>query len=108
MLAQLPELGSLDRRKVAALVGVAPVARDSGRHRGRRLIAEGRTEACTVLCMDAVAIARRKNPFAEFYQRLIGKGKPPKLALVATMRKMLVTLNAMLKAQAYWKDPRQR
>jgi len=108
LLADMPELGRLDRRQIAALLGVAPVARDSGWHWGRRLIAEGRAEARAVLYMAAVAISRRENPFAEFYKRLISKGKPSKLALVATMRKMLVTLNAMLKAGAYWKDPRQK
>jgi transposase len=95
LLAELPELGHLDRRQIAALVGVAPIARDSGRRQGQRVVAEGRAEARCVLYMAAVAISRRENPFAAFYKRLAGKGKPRKLALVATMRKMLVTLNAM-------------
>lgn len=103
LLADMPELGRLDRRQIAALAGVAPIARDSGRHRGRRSVAEGRALTRAVLYMAAVAISRRKNPFADFYKRLTGKGKPGKLALLATMRKMLVTLNAMLRTATSWR-----
>jgi transposase len=104
LLAELPELGRLDRRRVAALAGVAPVARDSGRRQGRRAVAEGRAAVRCVLYVAAVAISRRENPFAAFYRRLVGRGKPRKLALVATMRKMLVTLNAMAGTGTAWKE----
>jgi transposase len=97
LLAELPELGRLDRRQIAALAGVAPVARDSGLRQRTRVVAEGRSIVRKVLSMAALATARRDNRFAGFYQRLVAKGKPKKLALVATMRKMLVTLNAMMR-----------
>jgi transposase len=102
LLAELPELGRLDRRQIAALAGVAPVAKDSGRR--QRVAAEGRARVRRVLHTAAVAISRRANRFAEFYKRLVGKGKPKKLALVATVRKMLVTLNAMARTGTAWKE----
>jgi transposase len=104
LLAELPELGRLDRRQIAALAGVAPVAKDSGRRQRQRVVAEGRARVRRVLYMAAVAVSRRENRFAEFYKRLVGKGKPKKLALVATMRKMLVTLNAMARTGTAWKE----
>lgn len=104
LLAQLPELGRLDRRKIAALVGVAPIAKDSGLKRGQRVVAEGRNTVRRVLYMAAVATIQRRSRFADFYKRLIAKGKPKKLAIVAAMRKMLVTLNAMARANLPWQD----
>jgi transposase len=83
---------------------VAPVAKDSGRRQGQRVVAEGRARVRRVLYMAAVAVSRRENRFAGFHKRLVGKGKPKKLALVATMRKMLVTLNAMTRTGAAWKE----
>ena len=105
LLAQLPELGSLTRRQVAALVGVAPFNRDSGKMRGRRTIWAGRAALRACLYMAAVAAARGSNPvIASFYRRLRLAGKPAKLALTACMRKLVVTLNAMLRTNTGWKQ----
>jgi len=102
LLAELPELGHLDRRAIAALVGVAPFNRDSGQWRGRRMIWGGRASVRAALYMAAL-VATRYNPVMRlFYQRLRAGGKPPKVALVAVMRKLLTTVNAMLKHQTAW------
>ena len=107
LLAEMPELGSLDRRKVAALAGLAPTARDSGLREHRRVIKGGRGQVRRALYMAAVASLKTdKSPLKARYAQLTAKGKPPKLALAALMRKMLVTLNAMLKAKITWQDPR--
>jgi transposase len=104
LLAELPELGSLTRRQAAALVGVAPFSRDSGRMRGKRAIWGGRARLRACLYMAAVAAARGSNPaIAGFYKRLRLAGKPAKLALTACMRKLVVTLNAMLRTDTAWK-----
>jgi transposase len=105
LLAELPELGRLDRRAVAALVGVAPFNRDSGRWRGRRMIWGGRASIRAALYMAALVAARRNPPLALFYQRLRHQGKPAKVALVAVMRKLLTILNAIVKHQVPWTDP---
>jgi transposase len=103
LLAHLPELGSLTRRQVAALVGVAPFSRDSGKMRGKRTIWAGRAALRACLYMAAVAAARGSNPvIAGFYRRLRQAGKPAKLALTACMRKLAVTLNAMLRTGTAW------
>jgi transposase len=105
LLAELPELGSLTRRQAAALVGVAPFSRDSGRMRGKRAIWGGRARLRACLYMAAVAAARGSNPaIAGFYRRLRLAGKPAKLALTACMRKLVVTLNAMFRANTAWKQ----
>jgi transposase len=103
-IGRAPELGALDRRQIASLVGVAPIARDSGLRRGHRVVAEGRSAVRRVLYMAALSASRSGSRFAAFYRRLVAKGKPPKLALVATMRKMLVTLNAITRAQQPWSE----
>ena len=102
MLAELPELGVLNRKQIAALVGVAPFNRDSGRLRGHRTIWGGRAPVRTALYM-ATLVATRWNPvIRSFYQRLRAAGKAPKVALVAAMRKLLTMLNAMLHAGTPW------
>lgn len=102
LLAELPELGKLDRKKIAALVGVAPFNRDSGYMQGKRAIWGGRASVRTVLYM-AIHSARRFNPvIKEFYDRLIQAGKLPKVALTACMRKMLTILNAMVASGKSW------
>ena len=104
LLAQLPELGTLDRRAIAALVGVAPFNRDSGRLRGRRTIWGGRARVRAVLYMGALSASRFNPLIRACYQRLLAAGKPKKVALTACMRKLLVILNAMLKHHTPWRD----
>jgi transposase len=102
LLAALPELGRLDRKAIAALVGVAPLNRDSGLFRGKRMIHGGRAPVRTALYMGAL-VATRYNPVIKaFYQRLLAAGKPKKVALTACMRKLLIILNAMVRQQAPW------
>ncbi len=102
LLAHLPELGSLSRKEIAALVGVAPLNRDSGTLRGRRTVWGGRPQVRAVLYMGAL-VATRRNPIIQaFYQRLLAAGKPKKVALTACMRKLLTILNAMLRYQSPW------
>lgn len=105
LLAELPELGHLDRRAIAALVGVAPFNRDSGRWRGRRMIVGGRASVRAVLYMAALAATRHNITLRAYYQRMRLAGKPAKVALVAVMRKLLTVINAMLKHQVPWQQP---
>jgi transposase len=102
LIAELPELGHLNRRAIAALVGVAPLNRDSGSLRGRRFITGGRAVCRTNLYMAALVASRHNAPLRAFYQRLIAAGKAKKLALVAVMRKLLTILNAILKSRTAW------
>jgi len=104
LLAELPELGALDRRAIAALVGVAPFNRDSGHWRGRRAIWGGRAPVRAALYMAALVATRHNPALRAFYQRLRTAGKPAKVALVAVMRKLLTIVNAMLKNQTTWHD----
>ena len=104
LLAYLPELGTLDRRKIAALVGVAPFNRDSGTLRGKRTVWGGRARIRAVLYMGALVASRHNPVIRDFYQRLLAAGKPKKLALIACMRKLLVILNSMLKHGLPWRD----
>lgn len=105
LLAELPELGSLTRRQAAALVGVAPSGRDSGGTRGRRAVWGGRAALRACLYTAAVAAARGSNPaIAGFHERLRLAGKPAKLALTACMRKLVVTLDAMLRTDTAWQQ----
>lgn len=102
LLVDLPELGRLDRQQVAALVGVAPFNRDSGKFHGRRRISGGRSAIRSVLYMAALT-ARRSNPLIRaFAQRLEAAGKPIKVVLTACMRKLLVILNSMVKNNLPW------
>ena len=102
LLGLLPELGQLNRHAIAALVGVAPLARDSGTLRGRRTCWGGRPAVRTVLYMAALVAARHNPVLRTFYQRLRAAGKPAKLALTAVARKLLVLLNAILRDQRPW------
>ena len=102
LIAELPELGRLDRRKIAALVGVAPINRDSGSMRGRRSIAGGRPAVRTALFMAAL-VASKKNPvIAPYYAKLRAAGKTGKQALTACIRKLVVILNAILRDRKPW------
>ena len=102
LVAALPELGTLTRQQIAALVGVAPLNRDSGTLRGRRTVWGGRAQVRTVLYMSTLVAVRHNPVLAAFYQRLRAAGKAPKLALTACMRKLLTILNAMLKHRTRW------
>jgi transposase len=102
LLGELPELGQLDRRQIAALVGLAPLARDSGTQRGRRHCWGGRPTIRRVLYMAAVVASRWNPVLRPFYQRLRAAGKPAKVALIAVARKLLTILNAMLRNERPW------
>jgi transposase len=102
LTAYLPELGQLDRKKIAALVGVAPLNRDSGQQQGTRSIWGGRREVRTALYMCTLASIRCNPVIRDFYNQLRARGKKPKVALVACMRKILVTLNAMVRDGTEW------
>jgi transposase len=102
LLGGLPELGTLSRGAIAALVGVAPWNRDSGRHRGARHCWGGRADVRAVLYMATLAAVRCNPVLRAFYQRLLAAGKLKKVALVACMRKLLTILNAMVKTQTPW------
>jgi len=104
LIAELPELGRLNRREIAALVGVAPIANDSGSSRGRRRVRGGRFEIRRVLYMATLTAARRNPLIRSFYQRLVAAGKLPKVALVACMRKLLTVLNAMVRTNKPWNN----
>ena len=102
LIAQLPELGRLNRREIAALVGVAPMSNDSGNRRGRRRVQGGRFEIRRVLYMATLTAARYNPVIRAFYERLKAAGKLPKVALVACMRKLLTMLNAMVRTGKPW------
>ena len=108
LLAYLPELGTLNRRQIAALVGVAPFNRDSGTLRGKRTVWGGRARVRTALYMGAMVASRFNPVIRDFYQRLLSAGKPKKLALTACMRKLLIILNSMLKYGSSWNHPATR
>lgn len=105
LIAFVPELGALSRRQIASLVGVAPFNRDSGTMKGRRTIWGGRANARAVLYMGALVAARRNPILSAFYDQLIARGKRPKVALVACMRKLLTILNAMMRNGTPWEEP---
>ncbi|MBM4022211.1 MAG: transposase [Planctomycetes bacterium] len=102
LMAELPELGRLNRQQMAALVGVAPFNRDSGQFRGRRTIWGGRATVPTGLSMAALSATKHNPVIRVFAARLPAKGKPPKVVFTACMRKLLVILNAMLRSDAMW------
>lgn len=102
MLAKCPELGTLNRREIAKLVGVAPLADDSGKHRGKRFIWGGRADVRTVLYMAALSAMNCNGVIKAFAERLKKAGKPAKVVIVACMRKLLTIMNVMLKNNAPW------
>ena len=104
ILAYLPELGTLNRKRIAALVGVAPFNRDSGTLRGKRAVWGGRSRIRAALYMAALVASRHNPVISAFYQRLLAAGKAKKVALTACMRKLLVILNAMLKHHSSWQS----
>jgi len=102
MLAKCPELGALSRREIAAMVGVAPLANDSGQYRGKRVVWGGRADVRAVLYMATVSAIRCNDTIKAFAERLKKTGKPSKVVIVACMRKLLTIMNAMLKNNASW------
>ena len=102
LLAYLPELGTLNRKQIAALVGVAPFNRDSGPRRGKRSVWGGRIRVRATLYMAALSASRYNPVLRVFYQRLLAAGKPKKVALTACMRKLLTILNAMIRSGQHW------
>jgi transposase len=105
LLTNLPELGTLNRKQVAALAGVAPMNRDSGKFRGKRTIFGGRADIRAVLYMSALVASKHNPVIKEFYQRLVKAGKSKKLALIACARKLLTILNVMVRNGTKWQDP---
>lgn len=105
LLGDLPELGTLDRKQIAALVGVAPMNQDSGRKSGRRRIKGGRAPIRAALYMAALSASRFNPVIRTFYLRLLENGKEKKVALTACMRKLLTMLNAMMRDQKHWNPP---
>jgi transposase len=103
LLAMLPELGTLNRQEIAALVGVAPVNKDSGRKQGKRRIYGGRATVRSALYMAALSASKHNPKIKKFYEHLLKQGKEKKVALVACMRKLLVIVNAMLRAKQAWR-----
>jgi len=104
LLIELPELGQVTHKQIAALVGVAPLNRDSGRRRGKRSCWGGRAKVRQVLYMAALSASRHNPTIQPFYARLIAAGKPEKVALTACMRKLLIILNAMMRDMQPWQS----
>ena len=102
--ADVPELGHLHRKQIAAMVGVAPLARDSGTLRGKRIVWGGRAPVRAVLYMGTLVATRRNPVIRAFYGRLVTAGKPKKVALIACMRKLLTILNAMMRTSTTWQQ----
>jgi transposase len=105
LLAELPELGELDRKQIAALVGVAPMNQDSGRRRGYRKTKGGRPDVRRTLYMATLTGIRYNPVIKANYERLVGRGKEKKVAITACMRKFLVILNAMMRDQKPFQSP---
>lgn len=104
LISCVPELGQLNNKKIACLIGVAPLNRDSGRYKGRRTIWGGRAQVRAVLYMSALSAIQYNPVIRQFYQRLRDAGKCFKVAIVACMRKLLIILNAMVRNQTKWRD----
>lgn len=103
LIAAVPEMGKVSKKQIAALIGVAPINRDSGTMRGQRTTWGGRSHVRAILYMAALAAIRSNPPIRAFYKRLIASGKKKMVALVACMRKLLVMLNAILKHRTPWR-----
>ena len=107
LIAEVPELGRLNRKQIAALVGVAPLNCDSGSLRGRRIIWGGRARVRAALWMGTLVAVQRNPVIRAFYDRLLAAGKPKKVALTACMHKLLLILNALLRQRVRWQAPAQ-
>jgi len=107
LLAGLPELGTIDRKKIGTLMGLAPLNCDSGKHRGKRHIAAGRATVRSVLYMGTLTAIRVNPVIKAFYDRLLAANKPKKVAIIACMHKLITILNAMLKSNSPWRTVEQ-
>lgn len=105
LISNLPELGLMTNKQAAALVGVAPMTKESGRYKGQSKIQGGRHQVRTVLFMAMMSAMQSNSVFKDFYERLLAKGKPKKVAIIACVRKMIVVLNAMVRDGVMWKKP---
>ena len=106
LISNLPELGNISSKQAAALVGVAPMNRESGRYKGKRKIQGGRHQVRTVLFMAMMSAIQSNPVFKETYHRLVNSGKPKKVAIIACVRKMIVILNSMLRDGCMWQAPK--
>ena len=104
LLSELPELGKLNRKEIAALIGVAPMNRESGSYIGKRKICGGRHRIRTVMFMVMLSSIQCNSVFKQQYEHLKASGKPPRVALIACMRKMIVILNTMIKNEELWRE----
>lgn len=104
LISEMPELGTLSRRQAAALVGIAPMNRDSGSKSGKRYIRGGRHKVRTVLYVSMMSAIQHHPTLKPMYKRLVAQGKPKKVAIIACARKQIVTLNAMMKNRTYWNE----
>ena len=104
LMSELPELGSLNRKQIAALVGVAPMNRDSGSFEGKRYIRGGRHKVRTVLFISMMSTIQCHPKIKPMYERMVNSGKPKKVALIACMRKQLTILNTMVRNNTYWDE----
>lgn len=104
LISELPELGNLNRKEIASLVGVAPMNRDSGSYEGKRYIRGGRHKVRTVLFVSMMSAIQCHPKLKPMYERMVAAGKPKKVALVACMRKQLIILNTMVKNGTYWDE----
>ena len=104
LLSELPELGQLNRRQIAALVGIAPMNKDSGKFKGKRIIRGGRHKVRTVLFVSIMSAIQCHPKLKPMYQRMVAAGKPKKVAMVACMRKQLTILNVMMRDGTYWQE----
>ena len=103
-MSELPELGKLNRKEIAALVGIAPMNKDSGGFKGKRQIRGGRHKVRTVLFVSMLSSIQCHPKLKPMYQRLVAAGKPKKVAIVACMRKQLIILNTMMKNGTHWDE----
>ena len=106
IISNLPELGYMTNKQASALVGVAPINRESGRFKGLRKIQGGRHQVRTVLYMAMMSAIQSNTVFKSQYEKLVAAGKPKKVALIACVRKMIVTLNSMLRDGVMWQAPK--
>jgi transposase len=104
LMSELPELGKLNRKEIAALVGIAPINRDSGAYQGKRYIRGGRHKVRTVLFVSIMSAIQCHPKIKPMYQRMVANGKPKKVAMIACMRKQLTILNVMVKNNTYWDE----